>query len=375
MHAPSISMNPITHLMRHAPDTVQIYVCPAVLQATARRFIAGFDGLVTYAVKANSGEEVLSNLLAAGITAFDVASPREIEAVRSLSPDAVLHYNNPVRSLDEISFARAMGVRSYAVDCMSELNKLTDVAPCSEIAVRLALPVKGAAYDFGAKFGTDPDGAVALLSRVSAMGLVPSITFHPGTQCTEPRAWGAYIAASVDVARRAGVRLGRLNVGGGFPAHRVGEAPDLEAIFDHIRAEVDRHFGDDAPALLCEPGRAMVAEAFQIAARIKALRPDGSVFLNDGIYGGLSEGRDIAMVDRVCVVSPQGLMRAAAPMPRVVYGPTCDSIDRLPEPLPLPSDIAEGDYLLFSAMGAYSRSINTAFNGYGLGDAVMVAGL
>ena len=87
-----------------------VYFCPAVLQATARRFQQGFDGLVTYAVKANAGEEVLTNLVAAGIRAFDVASPREMYAVRAVCPDAVLHYHNPVRSPEEVAVAVGLGV-------------------------------------------------------------------------------------------------------------------------------------------------------------------------------------------------------------------------------------------------------------------------
>ena len=61
--------------------------------------------------------------------------------------------------------------------------------------------------------------------------------------------------------------------------------------------------------------------------------------------------------------------------PRVVFGPTCDSIDRLPDPLPLPGDLAEGDYLLIAGMGAYTRCLSTDFNGYGLRDVVTVAHL
>jgi ornithine decarboxylase len=67
--------------------------------------------------------------------------------------------------------------------------------------------------------------------------------------------------------------------------------------------------------------------------------------------------------------------RQGAPVERVVFGPTCDSIDRMPDPLPLPGDMAEGDYILFAGMGAYTRSLTTRFNGYGLSDVVTVASL
>jgi len=367
--------DPKAHVMRHAPDAPTLYFCPAVLQATARRFQAGFDGLVTYAVKANPGEEVLGNLVAAGVRAFDVASPREMYAVRAVCPDAVLHYNNPVRSLEEVAVAARLGVASYSVDCAGELEKLSMVPAGTEVSVRLALPVAGAAYDFGDKFGVGPAAAAELLRKVHKGGFKPALTFHPGTQCGDPAAWGAYIAKAAQVARMAGVTLARLNVGGGFAAHRTGDAPDLEAIFAHIRAEVDRCFGAEAPDLVCEPGRAMVADAFTLVTKVKALRGNGAVFLNDGVYGGLTEVRDIGAPDRIAVLSTQGALRHAAPVERVVFGPTCDSIDRLPDPLPLPGDLAEGDYILLAGMGAYTRSLTTRFNGYGLSDVVTVARL
>ena len=50
----------------------------------------------------------------------------------------------------------------------------------------------------------------------------------------------------------------------------------------------------------------MVADAFAIATRIKAIRDRGDVFLNDGLYGGLAEARDMAMVDRIEVMWPDG---------------------------------------------------------------------
>lgn len=367
--------DPISHLKRQQPDEVALYFSPAQLQATAQRFLQGFDGLVTYAVKANPGEEVLANLVAAGVQAFDVASPEEMRAVRRVCPEAALHYNNPVRSAKEVALAAELGVASYSVDCERELEKIAAVAQGAEISVRLALPIKGAVYDFGEKFGVGPERAAVLLRRVVELGFVPAMTFHPGTQCADPAAWGQYVKVVAQVAAQADVKLQRLNVGGGFAAHRVGDAPDLEAIFDHIRAEVDRCFGNDAPALVCEPGRAMVAEAFTLATRVKAIRDSGAVFINDGIYGGLSEGRDMMMVDRVRVVSPDGALRKGTRDGRVVYGPTCDSIDRLPDPVLLPEDIAEEDYILFDGMGAYSKAIGTGFNGYGLSEPVTVANL
>ncbi len=359
--------DPAAHLVRVRPDHPVLYLAPKLLQETARRFLRGFPGLVTYAVKANARPEVLENLTAAGIAAFDVASPAEMRAVRAVNPAAVLHYNNPVRSPREIAAGIELGVASWSVDDKAELDKLAAVPRRAEIAVRFSLPVEGAAYHFGEKFGADPETAAGLLRRVAQGGWTPALCFHPGTQCENPQAWAACVAEAARIAGRAGLRIARLNVGGGFAADRQGRPPDLEKVFAVIGAETRRAFGPDAPDLVCEPGRAMVAEAFTLATRIKALRAGGRrVFLNDGIYGGLVDLRDMGLTGRVRVLSPAGVPRLGRPMPRVVFGPTCDSLDRLPDGLALPEDAQAGDYVLFDGMGAYSVAMSTRFNGYGL---------
>lgn len=372
-YAETIWSDPVDFLRATAPDHPVLLLSPGALQAQAQRFLAGFAGLVTYAVKANPDDSVITNLAAAGITGFDVASPGEIALIRRLVPDAALHYNNPVRTRAEIAFAVAQGVTSYSVDAQSELDKLLALVPAGgteanpvEIAVRFKLPVAGASYDFGAKFGADEGQAATLLRRVAAQGFSPALTFHPGTQCVDPQAWVAYIRAAARIADAAGVRIARLNVGGGFPSHRMQtRAPSIETILAVINQTTAEVFGDTAPALVCEPGRALVADSFALLVRIKAIRDNDHVFLNDGIYGAFSEQPLVAATDRLTAWSPRGTERRGTARARTVFGPTCDSIDRLPGEIPLPGDIEDGDYLLVQGMGAYSAVTSTRFNGFG----------
>ncbi|MCP1168504.1 type III PLP-dependent enzyme domain-containing protein [Limimaricola litoreus] len=349
-------------LARHGGETAVLLHCPGALAARHARFRRGFPGAVTYAVKANPDAALIAALVQGGMTAFDVASPAEMALVRGISPQAVLHYHNPVRSRAEIAAGIAAGVASWSVDDMGELDKLVacGVAPDTEIAVRLKLPVAGAAYDFGAKFGAEPDLAQALLARAAAGGFRVSMTFHVGTQCADPDAWTAYMQACAQAARKAGVRLSRLNVGGGFPSGRDGAEPALEPIFAAIAGGVSAF--DEAPALVCEPGRALVADAMAYAVRIKARR-GAALYLSDGIYGGLSECPSIGM-PRVDLVT-EGARATAAPRPFALWGPTCDSLDRLPGETLLPGCAGEGDWLLFRSAGAYLVGVTTCFNGYG----------
>ncbi len=364
----TIWANPSEMIRTQQPDNPVMFFAPTVLQATARRFIDGFPGLVTYAVKSNPDEMVIQNLVAAGIRGFDVASPVEIAMIRRLAPGAAMNYNNPVRARHEIAFAVENGVQSYSVDSRSELAKLIEIVPAegTEISVRFKLPVSGAAYNFGAKFGATVELAAELLATVEKAGFIPSLTFHPGTQCTDPLAWDAYIRAAAEICRLSGVTARRLNVGGGFPSHRLNAVtPQLEAIFALIGRVAYEAFDNAPPGLVCEPGRGLVAESMTLAARIKAIRDGEHVFLNDGVYGALDELPLTGIIDRIEVVSPEGRRRDGAPVAHVVFGPTCDSVDRLPGEVMLPADTAEGDYVLIHGMGAYSTATNTRFNGFG----------
>ncbi|WP_022707271.1 type III PLP-dependent enzyme [Paracoccus zeaxanthinifaciens] len=364
--------NPAEVIRHLKPEHPVMVFAPTVLQDRARRFLQGFPGFVTYAVKSNPDEAVIQNLLAAGIRGFDVASPFEIDLIGRMAPDAARHYHNPVRARSEIAHAVGSGIRAWSVDSRSELEKLFDQVPTEvdgqgvEISPRFKLPVLGAAYDFGSKFGASPELAAELLAEVARRGYIPSLTFHPGTQCTDPIAWESYIRVAKDICDMAGVRATRLNVGGGFPSHRVvGVEPDLESIFQEIGDTTTEMFGDDAPDLVCEPGRGLCADAFALITRVKGVRDGGDVFLNDGTYGGLAELPIIGNIDRIEVYTAEGVLREGDAGGRVIFGPTCDSVDRLPGELALPADIAEGDFVVFQGAGAYSVVTNTRFNGFG----------
>jgi ornithine decarboxylase len=360
------------YLGKCKPEIPVAFFDPSALIATAQSFTNGFSGLVTYAVKANPDTQILRCLIASGIDTFDVASPVEIDLIRSINLNATLHYHNPVRSLHEIKYAASKGVKSYSVDRLTELDKLLKHIPAqSEISVRLKLDMAGAAYDFGAKFGADADVCVALLRKVQESGHHTSMTFHPGTQCSDPKTWAVYIEKCAEIAKQADVSLYRLNVGGGFPSHRAHEKPQLEPFFETIKAATDKYFPDSPLALVCEPGRAMAASAYSLAVRVKAVSED-AVFLNDGVYGGLTEFRDIGNVERYSVKSNLETPASDTNQDFIAFGPTCDSLDQLPTPLTLPTNIQEDDYILFENMGAYVSSIATRFNGYGDFDVVAI---
>jgi ornithine decarboxylase len=237
-----------------------------------------------------------------------------------------------------------------------------------EIAIRFRLPSHGAsAHDFSSKFGATPEEAADLLRQVVALGFAPVLTFHPGSQCTDPAAYARHIDVAGEIALVAGVRLAALNVGGGFPwRYRDGVVPALDAFFSVIEATANAAFEGDAPRLECEPGRGMVASSTSLLTRAKLVKGKrGEVFVNDGIYGGLMEVAQAPTLAPPHRVIRNGAVVAASDLkPFVVYGPTCDPLDRLPGTLMLPADLAEDDFIEFGSLGAYGAATSTCFNGY-----------
>ncbi len=339
------------------------------LMRTALGFQNEFPGRVAYAVKANMRKRVLHTLIEQGIREFDVASLAEIRRLTDINPQLHLHFNNPVKSRDAIKSAFGeYGVRSFVLDDGEELNKILGACVQTQslmLSVRFSLPDHQAAYDFGAKFGATPERAAKLLKRIQASGARAALTFHPGSQCTDANEYRRYIFEAAQIASTAGVELTQLNVGGGFPEYYSNViAKPRQHYFQVIRQAIDDAFSGRAPDIMCEPGRAMIASCISLVVKVIHVREGKrTVFINDGVYGGLQEQsladlklpirvwRDAKCVKRRCV-------------PHTVFGPTCDPSDRLPRALELPADIRAGDYLEFGLAGAYGSATATTFNGF-----------
>ena len=73
--------NPAEIVRSLRPENPVLVFAPTILQDRARQFIEGFPGLVTYAVKSNPEEAVITNLVAAGIRALPKG---QLESARSL---------------------------------------------------------------------------------------------------------------------------------------------------------------------------------------------------------------------------------------------------------------------------------------------------
>ena len=349
------------------PETPLHCLRPAQLAETARAFVAAFPGTTLYAVKCNPEPAVLRALWRGGVRHFDCASAAEVRLVRSLFPTAEIHFMHPIKARSAIreAFADA-GVRDFVIDSAEELAKvLAETAGSPELGlfVRLALPKGGAVYDLSGKFGAAPAEAVALLRAARPHGARLGLCFHVGSQCLDPGAYARAIALAAQVIRESGVAVEVMDIGGGFPAaYPDVTPPPLGAFMDAIRSAFAEAALSDV-ALWAEPGRALVAGGGSIVVQVQHRRGD-VLFVNDGIYGGLSDaGPVVGFRFPARLVRPSG--DSAAPLvPFGFYGPTCDSADRMDGPFLLPADIGEGDWIEIGQLGAYAACLRTPFNGF-----------
>ncbi|MEL6298778.1 MAG: type III PLP-dependent enzyme [Pseudomonadota bacterium] len=357
----------LAYVTAEKPDRATLGARPAAAARAARYFLENFPGEVAYAYKANSSVFLIGALYGAGIRQFDVASLVELEDAATI-PDAALHYMHPVKSRNAIRRAyHEFGVRCFALDTMDELNKIRDEtggADDLQLFVRLGVPPMETMIPLDRKFGIAGPDAVELLQAARQACDELGVAFHVGSQTATPEAY----AVALDVARRAivhaGVVIDCVDVGGGFPARYGPEMPTpLTSFFDVIEERFDDMPVSHDCRLICEPGRALVAEAESLIVRVDARRGE-ELFINDGGYGGLFDAAHLGFTFPVRLLRPDGRLKPATTA-YALWGPTCDSVDHMPGPYLLPDDVREGDYLEFGNMGAYVRAIAGNFNGYG----------
>jgi ornithine decarboxylase len=365
-------------LSRH-PDRSPLLVVD--LDIVAERYAALAEAMPTatifYAIKANPHPELLRVLVELG-SSFDVASIGEVRSCLDAGATAsALSFGNTIKKQADIAAAYDLGVRRFAFDAASELDKLVSVAPGATAFCRILCDGLGAAWPLSRKFGCAVDLAVDLLRRAAHEGLRPGVSFHVGSQQFDPTAWDRALALVADLRadlRADGIELEMVNLGGGMPGTYVEAIPPIADYGAAIGTAIDRRLGPQLPPeIIVEPGRYLVADAGVLRAEVVTIghktRFDDHrwVYLDVGMFSGLAEVMEEAI--RYRIVPADGAERPVDEPtgPVVLAGPTCDSADILYQSVDyqLPLSLAPGDRLLLLSVGAYSTTYSTVgFNGF-----------
>ena len=343
---------------------------PHAARRAARFFVEKFPGRSLYAVKANPSPELLRTLWESGVTHYDVASIAEVRLVAETLPDAVQCFMHPVKAEEAIAEAYALGVRTFALDTMDELEKIVRATASDgtaagdlNLCVRIRVSSDHSKLSLASKFGAEPDEMKTLLFAARQAADALGICFHVGSQAMTPAAYSEAMERVRAAIVEAAVTVDIVDVGGGFPSIYPGmEPPALEAYFDVISRAFESLPISYSAELWCEPGRALCAEYASVLVRVEKRRGD-QLYINDGAYGALFDAAHIGWRFPVKLVRERA--SDAREMPFSFYGPTCDDLDHMAGPFHLPADVGPGDYVEIGMLGAYGCAMRTGFNGFG----------
>jgi len=330
-------------------------------------FKDNFPGNILYAVKTNPNEKVIKYISESGISRFDVASINEIRLIKKILPKARAYYMNTVKSRDHIKEAYFnYNIRDFALDTKEELQKIieaTNGAKDLTLYVRVSISNEHAEIDLSQKFGALPSESLGLLRLAKAHAKKVGLSFHVGSQCMHPISYAKGIREVGNIIKKTKIIPDVINVGGGFPSIYPDLNPQpLENYIAEIRKAFDNLKLENKPELLCEPGRALVAESGSTIVRV-VLRKKQKIYINDGTYGSLFDAGVLNFVMPTRMI-PNGRTLSKKLTSFSLYGPTCDSADYMKGPFVLPNNLKEGDYIEIGQLGSYALTFRTQFNGF-----------
>lgn len=343
----------------------------------------GDQGLVCYAVKANSNLSILK-LLAEHGAGFDIVSLGELERVLLAGGDpAKVVFSGVGKQKSEMRRALEVGIHCFNVESESELNVLNDVAfsmgLIAPVSIRVNPDVDAKTHPYIStglkqnKFGIDINVVESVydlaqeLSNISVQG----VDCHIGSQITE---LSPFIDALdrllvlVDRLATKGIEIKHLDLGGGIGVQYEAsdEVPDLAEYLSQVIQKTSKR----NLSLIMEPGRSIVAKA--------------GVLVTQVIYLKSTEEHNFAIVDAGMndLIRP-ALYQAWQQVSEVtlkdvpkrkwdVVGPICETGDFLAHDRNL--SIAADDYLAVMDSGAYGFTMASNYNSRNRVAEVLVSG-
>ena len=337
--------------------------------SASKFFQNNFPGKILYAVKTNPHSEVIKTLIKSGIDQFDVASIEEIKSVKKFSLSAKCSFMHTVKSRESITEAYfKYGVKTFALDTKDELIKIiesTGNAKDLELFVRVSVSNEHAEIDLSKKFGALNSEATGLLRLVKQHSNKIGLSFHVGSQCMHPISYTKGINEIGNIIKKTKIIPDYINVGGGFPTIYPDLIPQsLNNYLNEIKKGLKNLKIKKLPEIICEPGRALVAESGSTIVRVN-LKKKQKLYINDGTYGTLFDAGTPNIVFPSKMIKDNSNKIISKKLTAFdFYGPTCDSMDYMKGPFLLPNNIKENDYIELGQLGAYGLTFRTQFNGF-----------
>jgi diaminopimelate decarboxylase len=375
---------PLAEIASRAGTPTYVYSAESIRSAWCRldeAFRAAPHAL-HYALKANSTLAVLRLLRTLGSGA-DANSGGELEiALRAgFIPEDIV-FTGVGKSPEELQRAVSLGLKAINVESPGEVERIDAMARArgtrARVAVRLNPDIDAGSHPHIStgrrinKFGVPIELGRDLYRRMAAMpGIQPvGVHAHIGSQITnlDPlRRTAAALAAFVADVRADGIALEHLDLGGGLGVSYDGTPTPT---FDEYAAAVLPIVSSTGLDLLLEPGRAILAPAAVLLARVIDVKRyfDGKPFVV--LDAGMTELLRPALYGAYHRIEPVSPRRGERTVCDVV-GPLCESSDIVGKDRDLPP-LEVGDLVAVFDAGAYGSAMSSTYNRRPLPCEVMV---
>jgi diaminopimelate decarboxylase len=352
-----------------------------------RDAFAGQNAFISYAMKANSNQAVLTTLAKLG-AGMDVVSEGELRRARSAGvPGKRIIFSGVGKTLAEMNLGLDENIFCFNVESEPELEALSRVASArgavAPIAIRVNPDVDARTHAKIAtgksenKFGVPISRARDVYAYARTLpGLsVQGVDMHIGSQITDLQPFDdafALLAEFVQTLRADGHKIEHVDLGGGLGiAYRNDNNPP-PSVEQYAKVVAKRTAALGCKVIL-EPGRLIVG--------------NGGALLASVIYLKKGENKHFVIVDAAMndLVRPTLYdahheilpVREAAPgahfMRSDVVGPVCESGDYLALDRDLP-ELAAGDLVAVMSAGAYGAVQAGTYNSRLLVPEVLVKG-
>jgi len=270
-------------------------------------------------------------------------------------------FANPVKMISQLKYARANDIDLMTFDSDQELYKIKVYHPYAKLILRIKVDDSGSKCRFGCKFGAELDDVPHIFEIAKALDIqIVGISFHVGSGCKDPENYRRAIQDAkkcFDIGKTYKLEIDTLELGGG-----IEDNVDFEKIASVIKESLVDFEGVQ---VIAEPGRFFVSSSHTLVVNVigkKVRKVDQLEFvyyLNDGIYGSFNCIFFDHMTPIICPFNERDGKRFKS----TIFGPTCDSIDKIAEDVELP-ELTVGEWCYVENFGAYTCAASTSFNGF-----------
>lgn len=378
--------------------------------AALRSAFASVSPLICFSVKCCHNLEVLRVLVEAG-AGLDVVSGGELLRARLAGCDASrIAFAGVGKSRGEMLAALdgsrgplageilARGgdlgpVGLFDIESEPELERLVSVAREVGVRARAAVRVNPdvqprthrhtATGSKETKFGLSPARAVELIEQYAEHDAIrlDGIHCHIGSQIRDAEPFGravSVVLGLVDELMSRGVRVGVVNLGGGFGIDEGGKAtPGIEGFAAAIVPLLERHANEELEVVL-EPGRWIAGPAGVLLTRVEYVKRAARSFVicDAGMHTFVRPSHYDAEHEVWPIAPAHGRTpgQCREDLARFdVVGPVCETGDYLALDRALP-EVSEGDVLAVFDAGAYGMSMASTYNSHSLPAEVLIDG-